>query len=88
MSGLFSPGCLRITPRVSELIIEVFEIPSYLNRHLCGDWGSINEAERARNIESLENNTGHVLSIHQVTPEITIWITTKAGQTVIMLPMK
>ncbi|WP_142524016.1 hypothetical protein [Raoultella ornithinolytica] len=88
MTRLFSPGGLCITPGISEMIIEGADIPPFLNRHLRGDWGSINEAERVRNIESLENNTGHVLSIHPVTPEITIWITTKAGQTVIMLPMK
>lgn len=55
--------------------------------HLRGDWGDINETERALNIESLEKDTGHVLSIHHVTPELIIWLTTKAGQTVIMLPM-
>ncbi|EHK4263093.1 TPA: hypothetical protein ACT195_005194 [Raoultella planticola] len=79
---------VSVTPEVHDLMLEGINFGPFVAMHLRGDWGGINEAERVRNIESLENNIGHVLSIHQVTPEITIWITTKAGQTVIMLPMK
>lgn len=79
---------VSVTPEVHDLMLEGINFGPFVAMHLRGDWGGINEAERVRNIESLENNIGHVLSIHQVMPEITIWITTKAGQTVIMLPMK
>lgn len=79
---------VSVTPDVHNLMLEGINFGPFVAMHLRGDWGDINDAERVRNIESLENNTGHVLSIHQVTPEIIVWITTKAGQTVIMLPMK
>lgn len=87
MSRLCLPGCLCITPGINELILQGTDIVPYLNRHLSGDWGDINDAERARNIQSLESGNGHVLSVHCVTPDITIWITTRAGKTVIMLPL-
>lgn len=79
---------VSVTPEVHDLMLQGKNFGPFVARHLRGDWGEISEIERAINLFSLENKTGHVLSIHQVTPEITIWITTKAGHTVIMLPMK
>lgn len=78
---------VSVTPEIHDLILQGINFGPFVARHLRGDWGEISEIERAMNLLSLENNTGHALSIHQVTPEITIWITTKAGHTVIMLPM-
>ncbi|EBB7908419.1 hypothetical protein FZU01_20790 [Salmonella enterica subsp. enterica] len=77
---------VSVTPEVHNLMLQGINFGPFVAMHLRGDWGDISEIEKAMNLFSLENNTGHVLSIHQVTPEITIWITTKAGQTVIMLP--
>lgn len=78
---------VSVTPEVHDLMLQGMNFGSFVAMHLRGDWGDISDIEKKMNFASLENNTGHVLSIHQVTPEITIWITTKAGQTVIMLPM-
>lgn len=50
MTRLFSPGCLCITPGICEMIIEGADIPPFLNRHLCGDWGDIcDEAKDVNN---------------------------------------
>ncbi|ECG4949206.1 TPA: hypothetical protein ML354_001716 [Salmonella enterica] len=78
---------VSVTPEVHNLMLQGINFGPFVAMHLRGDWGDINETERALNIESLEKDTGHVLSIHHVTPELIIWLTTKAGQTVIMLPM-
>lgn len=78
---------VSVTPEVHDLMLQGINFGPFVTMHLRGDWGDINDTERAMNFASLENNTGHVLSIHQVTPEITIWITTKSGQTVVMLPL-
>ncbi|EBF8299846.1 hypothetical protein [Salmonella enterica] len=77
---------ISVTPEVHDLMLQGINFGPFVAMHLCGDWGDISEIERSMNLFSLENKTGHVLSIHLVTPEITIWITTKAGHTVIMLP--
>ncbi|ENA9696675.1 hypothetical protein ABG299_002203 [Salmonella enterica subsp. enterica] len=85
MSRLFSPGCLRITPGISELIIEGADIPPYLNRHLSGDWGDIcDEAKDANNHAVRSGKT--ILSVYYITPETEIWILTAGGCTTIMLP--
>lgn len=78
---------VRVTPAVESLMAQGINFGPFVHKHLNGDWGDISESERARNIESLEKGNGHVLSVHQVTPGITIWITTRAGITLIMLPM-
>ncbi|EBP4342189.1 hypothetical protein UK30_10070 [Salmonella enterica] len=78
---------VSVTPAVHRLMLQGINFGPFVARHLRGDWGDINEAERTRNIQSLEQGNGHVLSVHHVTPEITVWITTKAGKTVIMLPL-
>ena len=76
-----------VTPDVESLIHQGYNLGPFVTRHLNGDWGEINDTERARNLESLANGTGHVLSVYRLTPEITIWISTKAGITAIMLPL-
>lgn len=78
---------VSVTPAVHQLMLQGIKFGPFVARHLRGDWGDINDAERARNIQSLESGNGHVLSVHCVTPDITIWITTRAGKTVIMLPL-
>ncbi|APV90414.1 TPA: hypothetical protein ML354_001718 [Salmonella enterica] len=85
MSRLFSPGCLRITPGISELIIEGIDIPPYLNRHLNGDWGDICDEAKGANNCSVSSG-GTILSVYYVTPVVEIWILTAGGCTTIMLP--
>ena len=77
----------RVTPAVYALMRQGLNIGPFIDRHLHGDWGDINDAERRRNRESLAGNHGHILSVYHVTPEITLWITTKAGETRVTLPL-
>jgi hypothetical protein len=76
-----------VTPDVESLMDLGHNLAPFVTRHLNGDWGDINDAERARNLESLKNGTGHVLSVYPLTPDITLWISTRAGITAIMLPL-
>ncbi|ECF1703689.1 hypothetical protein ABWR82_004380 [Salmonella enterica subsp. enterica] len=85
MSRLFSPGCLRITSGISELIIDGADIPPYLNRHLSGDWGDICDEARDANNHAVSSGKT-ILSAYYVTPETEIWIKTAGGTTTIMLP--
>lgn len=78
---------VSVTPAVQRLMLEGINFGPFVASHLRGDWGDINETERTRNIQSLEQGNGHVLSVYHVTPDITIWITTRAGKTIIMLPL-
>ena len=76
-----------VTPRVQELTGLGFDFSPYVERHLNGDWSAITEQERQRNLDSLQNGPGHVFSVYQVTPNVTIWITTQNDRTVVMLPL-
>lgn len=78
---------IRVTPAVAQLMKDGLDIGPYIHRHLNGDRGDISEAERARNRESPERNSGHVMSVWHVTGHITLWISTRDGITVIMLPL-
>ena len=77
----------RATPEVAALMDQGIEFGPYIHKHLNGDWGDISEAERARNLDSLSSGEGHVFSVHAVTPDITVWITTRDGISVVMLPL-
>lgn len=85
MTRLFSPGCLCITPGISEMIIEGADIPPFLNRHLCGDWGDICDEAKDVNNRAVSSG-GTILSVYYVTPEAEVWIMTAGGSTTIMLP--
>ena len=77
----------HVTPDIAALMEKGMDFGPYIHQHLNGEWGDITEAERIRNPESLSSGKGHVLSARRVTADITIWITTKAGSTIVMLPL-
>jgi len=75
---------IHITPAVALLMAEGLDLTPYLIRHFGGDRGEVTEAEQRKNRESLR--TDQVLSVYTVTPRITLWVTTRAGKTLVMLP--
>ncbi|MDN8600289.1 hypothetical protein Q0A17_12840 [Citrobacter sp. S2-9] len=78
---------IRVTPVVAALIKRGLDLKPWLKKHFSGDWGDISETERTLNIRSLDNGDGHVLSVYHPDAKITLWITTKAGVTLVMLPL-
>ena len=74
-----TPGALdQITPR--ELSLALF-------RHLCGDWGDVDEHDRNANDNSLVNGT-RLLSSYRDENGTKFWIITEADRsyTTILLP--
>lgn len=78
---------IHITPAVSLLVAEGLDLTPYLIRHFGGDHGEITEAEQCKNRESRHSSTDLVLSVYSVTPQVTLWVTTRADKTLVMLPL-
>lgn len=82
---LFPHGRLLAT----QIIMERFEAPQLivaLNRHLKGDWGDLDDEDKAANDRALEDGT-RLFSSYNL-PGGKIWIITEADRsaTTILLP--
>ena len=85
---LFAPGKLTMTCCIAELAQQgVLNPLPYLRRHLTGDWGDICEDDRRLNEQALKNGN-RLLSVYEVTPDLTIWIITEHDRSVttVLLP--
>ena len=85
MSRLFSTGCLAVTPGICSLIQAGVDITPLLLRHQYGDWGDLDNADKAANDRAVRDGD-RILSVYQVSPAIRIWILTQEGTTTVMLP--
>jgi hypothetical protein len=89
MSGAkFSPGSLYATPGVLEAFRASGESPlAFLERHLDGDWGELDEHDRHENELSLQHRW-RLLSAYRLTTGVKFWIITEADRsaTTILLP--
>lgn len=84
---LFSSGALTLSARVQWLDSTGLVDPHrFLHRHLRGDWGDLDDTERRANDAALRSE-GAVTSRYQVTPRLSLLVTTNAdhSQTVIQL---
>lgn len=79
----FEAGLLLATP--GAIALEIDLLP-YLNRHLAGDWGDLDQADNEENELSLQEGF-RLLSAYN-TPKGKIWIITEADRasTTILLP--
>ena len=79
MSGVkFSPGSIVATPGVLEAFRASGESPLvFLERHLAGDWGDVDEHDRHENELSLQHGW-RLLSAYTLTNGTKIWIITEA----------
>lgn len=60
----------------------------YLNRHMCGDWGEVDEHDRAENELSIEKGF-RILSAYTLPrTSVKVWVITEANRsaTTILLP--
>ena len=88
MKPKFPFGQLVATPGVLRAFEVAGESPlAYLNRHLSGDWGEVDEHHRAENEYSLQHDL-RLLSAFSLSSGERVWIVTEADRssTCILLP--
>lgn len=85
LSIRFQPGLVLMTPGVGELIERGLLDPAcYLQRHLMGDWGDVDEEDWESNDIGVREGD-RLLSAYQVTPTDKIWIITEWDRSVTTL---
>ena len=88
MSGIkFSPGSIVATPGALEAFRASGEEPlPFLQRHLAGDWGELDEHDVRENELSLQRGW-RILSCYRLRNGTRIWIITEADRvTTVLLP--
>jgi hypothetical protein len=89
MTNLFSPGQVVATPAFLAMAErEGIDYHPYLERHLSGDWGDVNEGDKRENELSLSFGF-RIVSVYRTPDNGTIfWIITEADRsaTTILLP--
>ena len=87
-NALFSLGQIVGTPGALEALSEAQEEPlDFLARHVTGDWGELDEEDKAQNNFSVKNNL-RILSAYTLQSGEKIWLITEADRsaTTILLP--
>jgi hypothetical protein len=82
----FQLGKLAATPGALERVPHE-EIMNALERHVCGDWGTVDEQDWVANNRALFEGT-RVLSAYKASEGVTFWVITEADRssTTILLP--
>ena len=85
---LFSPGHVVATAGALPALEEAGQSPAgFLLRHLTGDWGDLDQADRDENEFSVEHGF-RILSAYHLANGVKIWIITEADRssTCLLLP--
>ncbi len=85
---LFRLGQVVATPGALMALERAGDSPhKFLERHICGDWGELDEDDRQENALSLEHSF-RLLSAYQTTAGEKVWVITEANRTLttILLP--
>jgi hypothetical protein len=85
---LFSLGQLVATPdALAEIEASGDSLVGYLNRHVTGDWGDLDEHDRKENDLGLKHDL-RILSAYILSSGVRIWIITKVDRssTYVLLP--
>ena len=77
---LFKHGPIVATPGALALEEQDGNLLTYLHRHLSGDWGDLDDEDKAENDFSIEHGF-RILSTYN-TPEGRLWIITEADRSV------
>jgi len=88
MSASFDPGRIVATAGALEALERAGETPiTFLRRHVAGDWGNVDEHDRAENDLSVREGF-RLLSAYELSDRTKIWIITEADRssTTILLP--
>jgi hypothetical protein len=83
VSGIkFEPGQIVATPGALEAFrASGEELLPFLQRHLAGDWGELDEHDRRENELSVERGW-RILSCYRLKDGTRIWIITEANRSV------
>ena len=83
MSGAkFSPGRVVATPGVLEAFTASGQSPlDFLQRHLAGDWGELDENDVRENEVSLQRGW-RILSCYRLSTGVKFWVITEADRSV------
>ena len=77
---LFKHGQIVATPGALSLEEQGVNLLTYLHRHLSGDWGDLDDEDKAENDFSIEHGF-RILSAYN-TPSGRLWIITEADRSV------
>lgn len=86
--ALFSLGQVVATPGALEAFQEAGQAPhEFLARHIHGDWGELDEADKQENERSVEHGF-RILSAYSLSTGVKIWIITEYDRSVstLLLP--
>jgi hypothetical protein len=86
--ALFRLGQVVATPGALRALERAGDTPQqFLERHVSGDWGDLDEDDRQENALSLEHSF-RLLSVYQTTAGERLWVITEANRevTTILLP--
>lgn len=76
----FSLGQILATPGALAALEEAGQRPEeFLNRHLSGDWGDLDEQDKAENELSVQQGF-RILSAYTLTSREKLWIITEADR--------
>jgi hypothetical protein len=84
----FSLGQILATPGALEALSRAEQDPSeFLNRHVVGDWGNLDEEDTAENELSLEKGF-RLLSAYELNTGVRLWVITERDRsaTTLLLP--
>ena len=84
----FPLGRILATPGAIDALGEAGEMPGpYLRRHAQGDWGDVDEHDRAEN-DFAASRYLRLLSVYHLSTDVKVWIITEADRsaTTILLP--
>lgn len=81
-------GQVLVTPRVMAALTEAGQFPEpFLDRHINGDWGDLDEEDKSANNWAVDNEA-RILSAYHTEKGQKIWIITEADRsaTTLLLP--
>ena len=88
MNSKFPLGQLVATPGALQALTESGQSPAdFLDRHVVGDWGSVNAEDKRLNDEAISDG-GRLLSGYRTLLNVRLWIITEADRssTCVLLP--
>jgi hypothetical protein len=85
MVARFPFGQVAATPGALQALEEAREVPAtFLDRHITGDWGELDEYDRLENESSLIEGS-RLLSAYSLSTGTKLWIITEADRSVTTL---
>lgn len=76
----FMPTKIIITQGVCELVEQgQLDVAPYLQRHLTGDWGDLEDSTRRDNDAALKSGQNRLFSAYRFTTVRQLWVITEYG---------